>query len=85
MQSALGGRQSAWELSRQPEPWEHAVVETSHGSATKRHTGGGGDRGNLRTSRQGIGNDPDQFREVLAGRTHPRRLMTLEEVANNAV
>lgn len=27
----------------------------------------------------------EQFQEVLASRTHPRRLMTLEEMANVAV
>ena len=26
----------------------------------------------------------EQFQELLAGRTHPRRLMTLEEMANMA-
>jgi NAD(P)-dependent dehydrogenase (short-subunit alcohol dehydrogenase family) len=32
-----------------------------------------------------LGMTPEQFQEVLASRTHPRRLMTLEEVANTAV
>jgi NAD(P)-dependent dehydrogenase (short-subunit alcohol dehydrogenase family) len=32
-----------------------------------------------------LGMTPEQFLEVLATRTHPRRLMTLEEVANTAV
>jgi enoyl-[acyl-carrier-protein] reductase (NADH) len=27
----------------------------------------------------------EQWQELLAGRTHPRRLMTLEEMANTAV
>jgi NAD(P)-dependent dehydrogenase (short-subunit alcohol dehydrogenase family) len=32
-----------------------------------------------------LGMTPEQFQEVLASRTHLRRLMTLEEVANTAV
>jgi NAD(P)-dependent dehydrogenase (short-subunit alcohol dehydrogenase family) len=32
-----------------------------------------------------LGMTPEQFQEVLASRTHPRRLMRLEEVANTAV
>jgi NAD(P)-dependent dehydrogenase (short-subunit alcohol dehydrogenase family) len=31
-----------------------------------------------------LGMSPDQFLEALASRTHPRRLMTLEEMANTA-
>src|SRR5215471_18543584 len=32
MQSALGSCLSVWERSRQPEPWEHAVVEAGAGA-----------------------------------------------------
>jgi hypothetical protein len=32
MPSALGSCLSAWERSRQPEPWEHAVVEAGEGA-----------------------------------------------------
>jgi NAD(P)-dependent dehydrogenase (short-subunit alcohol dehydrogenase family) len=34
---------------------------------------------------EALGMTPEQFLEVLAGRTHPRRLMTLAEVADVAV
>ena len=39
----------------------------------------------LRISRQASGMTWEQFQELLASRTHPRRLMTLEEMANVAV
>lgn len=35
-----------------------------------------------RAPRRGIGDDLGPWQEMLASRTHPRRLMTLEEMAN---
>src|SRR5260370_15158203 len=53
-------------------------------SATERHAGDVHDQERLRASRQGDGMTWEQWQQMLASRTHGKRLMTLEEMANVA-
>jgi hypothetical protein len=48
-------------------------------------TGDAGDRDAFEPRAKAFGMTWEQWQEMLATRTHPRRLMTLEEIANVAV
>src|SRR3954469_16355694 len=73
-------RRHSLEISPRNSPSGHSRGRSAAtGDARIKH-----DQKSLRASQKGVGNDWEQWQEMLASRTHPRRLMTLLEMSNVA-